>query len=88
MTDNFKRVDQVLTSLKLSEEERTIIYKYIAAILHLSNIEFESTDTGTNFSESTKEHVFIAAKLLNIKSENLEKVFLRKLFEAGNDKIE
>lgn len=37
----FTEVDQILINLGL-EKERFIIYKHLAGILHLSNIEFET----------------------------------------------
>lgn len=82
MCDQFKRVDQILTRLEITTSEKIIIYNFIAAILHLGNIDFCDTDFGSKVTEMTKIHVAIAARLLELSSDDLEKALLFRTIEV------
>lgn len=87
MFDQFNRVDQILISLRITTNERNIIYNFIAAILHLGNIEFSDADFGAIIEETTKIHVTIAAQLLNVSSDELEKALLFRTIEVPGSNI-
>lgn len=88
MSAGFTNIDTILISLGVTENERSIIYENIAAILHLSNIEFESTEDGLRVTEATIKHSFTASKLMGISLEDLEKTILYRTIEVpGHDDI-
>lgn len=82
----FTEVDQILINLGL-EKERFIIYKHLAGILHLSNIEFE-TEHETRITELSKKHVIIAAACINVFPDELEKAILMRTIEVCGSVIE
>lgn len=87
MSENFIRVDNILSGLGITENEKSVIYEIIAAILHLGNIRFEATDTGTQVIESTEKHVTIASKLMNISPEELKEAILFRSIEVPGSTI-
>lgn len=87
MSHHFKKIDQILTSLEITTIEREIIYKFIATILHLGNIEFDDGDLGTIVKESTKIHISVAAQLLSLPSDELEKALLFRTIEVAGSTI-
>lgn len=86
MVKYFSNVDQVLKNLGFGEDGSFIIYQYLACILHLTNIDFEATDTDTRIIESSNVHLAIASKLMNVSEEELKNAFLFRLIDvAGSD---
>lgn len=74
-----------MDSFRVLEDEKNIIYKYLAAILHLGNVTFETIELETQITELTRKHIIIAAQLLNIDPEKLKKAILfRKIEVAGS----
>lgn len=77
MSKKFTKVDQILSSLKISDNEKSVIYKHLAAILHLGEIQFETnagdSDSGAKVTKSTENHVNIASELINSKPQELLK---------------
>lgn len=84
---NLANIHQILVSLGVKESEIATIYENIAAILHLGNIKFDISDSGTQIIESTKEHVTIAAKLMKILPAELESAILFRLIEVAGSTI-
>lgn len=82
MSENFIKVDQILCGLGITENERSVIYEHLAAILHLGNIQFETNNCEVQGTESTEEHVSIASKLMNIFSEKIKEVILFRSIEV------
>lgn len=87
MFDHFKRVDAILTNLGITTTEKDIIYKIIASILHLGNIEFECADFGASVKGSTKLHVAIVAQLLGLSPDDLNNALLYRTIEVLGSKI-
>lgn len=87
MSENFIKVDNILCGLGITENEKSVIYEFLAAILHLGNIRFEDTDSGTQVIESTEKHVVIASKLMNISPEELKEVILFRSIEVPGSTI-
>lgn len=68
---SFVSIDHIFSNLGISDDKKSIIYRFLAAILHLGNIEFGSHDSadfggGAQIIESTARHVEFAARLLNV----------------------
>lgn len=84
----FKQVDQTFDSLGFTETKKKTIYQRLAAILHLGEIEFiDAPDMQAQIVESSEQHVIIAAKLLNILSDELKEALLYKVLSVGGTKI-
>lgn len=83
----FEEVDRILKSLVLDEKEKMTIYKLLAAILHLGNIEFISDESQAKVLESSGTHICTAAKLLNININDLEKSLLFHSIEVHGSVI-
>lgn len=74
---SFEFIDAALSNLGCSEECKMLMYKWIAAILHLGNIQFGEGDSG--FCEITKSsmlHLNYAADLLKIDEKILNEALL------------
>lgn len=80
-------MDRALTSLSITKSERIVIYKFIAAILHLGNIEFDGNDFECIVVEATEKHVCIAAKLLNLSPEDLKQAMLFRIIGVAGSNI-
>lgn len=76
-------IDKALINIGVSNEERIKIYKTLAAILHLGNIDFEenSLSEGCQIAASTKNHFTYATQLLGIEQEILEEYLLKRRME-------
>lgn len=61
-----------------------VIYRIIAAIIHLGNVEIESSETEdeTHIPERSKPHIDFAAALLDISSEDLMNVLLYRSIDV------
>lgn len=67
----------------LTGSEKYSLYSNLSAILHLTNVKFESNNIPeTQVTELTKKHFIIAAKLMNVTDEELEKAILFRSFEV------
>lgn len=76
-THSFTSLDTALSNFGYSDESKSLIYGWLAAILHLGEIEFE-TNNGYVFavSENSKKSLGYAAHLLNIDVDQLKNVIL------------
>lgn len=78
--------------LQITEDKKEIIYDFLAAILHLNNIEFGCMDpddlNGKSYIiESTKHHVKTAANLLKQSADKLECLLLSHSVKILNSEI-
>lgn len=87
MSENFIKIDNILSGLGVTEEEKIVFYELLAAILHLGNVRFEGTESGTQVFESTEKHVVIASKLMKISPEELKEVILFRSIEVLGSSI-
>lgn len=83
----FDKIDQILSSLGFTEDGRHVIYSHLAAILHLGNIEFEASDSGAQINQSSKKHITIASKLMNISYEDIEESILYRTINVCGKEI-
>lgn len=80
-------MDTALSAFGISVESRELIYKYVAAILHLREIKFdESNDYACDISESSKMFLGNAATLMNIDVDQLRNAILLLHMSATNEK--
>lgn len=89
-SQDFVSINKALFEIGMTKEEKTNIYKILAAILHLGNVVFVDNPLTEvcQIADSTKTHFSCAAKLLNIATETLEKSLLtRKMELKGSDPI-
>lgn len=76
-------VDNAFSDIGVSNDEKSKIYKVLAAILNLGNVDFEE-DISTGKSqvvEITQIHLCYAAKLLEIDAKVLETSLLTREME-------
>lgn len=83
----FEKVDTALNSLGLGKEAKSMIYEFLASILHLGNIELTSVGPQVEIMESSRIHLSSVAKLLKIDSKDLEKTLLFHTIEVNGDEI-
>lgn len=81
----FNELDNALTELGLQENRRNEIYRHLAALLHLGNIDFENNDDNKSFITSdTYSSLEYAANLLSIDVVELKNVFLERKYTIPN----
>lgn len=83
----FTSLDIALTSFGYSAESKNTIYAWLAAILHLGEIQFDENENGyvTGISESTKMYLNYVADLLNIEADQLMKAILQHKINSTNE---
>lgn len=88
-TRDFAKVDQIFGSLQFAEDKKITIYKILAAILHLGNIEFGNNgpDDEIHIIEATEHHIRIAADLLNVPANELENALLYHIMHVHGSQI-
>lgn len=85
---SFQKVDQALNSLKLTEHNKVTIFKLLASIMHLGNVEFKDVvDYQAEIMELSAKHIDYAAKLLNITVDELKEALLYKKIKDGKSDI-
>lgn len=84
---SFTSLDMALSSFGYSTESKNILYAWLAAILHLGEIQFDESENGyvSGVSESTKVYVNYAADLLNIEADQLMKAILQHKIPSTNE---
>lgn len=83
----FTSLDVALSSFGYSIESKNLIYAWLAAILHLGEIQFEQIENGhvSDVSESTKIFLYYAADLLNIEADQLMNAMLKHKISSTNE---
>lgn len=81
----FEAVDKSLHNVGLSKNDRMRIFKILAAILHLGNIELEeNTDGKCQISDSSTGHFENAARLLEIDQKRLRAALFTRIITVGD----
>lgn len=80
----FERFDEALSQFNIIPEQRIILYRIIAGILHLSKVDFEDNDPTCSISKSSDESVQIASQLLSIDSNDLVQNLTTKQLKISN----
>lgn len=80
-------MDSIFDVLGFSERKK-IIYEFLAAILHLSNIEFQNTEPDkTGIVETSIPYVDFAAELLKLSPDDLKNVLLYRSIQVSGSEI-
>lgn len=87
MIQAFEKIERTFNSLGIGKEEKSMIYAFLASILHLGNTEFTSVESQAKILESLRMHLHSAAKLLKIDTDDLEKSLLFHSIEVNGDEI-
>lgn len=86
--DNFEKVDISLKSLGFDQETRTRVYKILATILHLGNIEFEDADSDSSkISSNSQASCDHAAYSLSLDRNELEKSLISRIIKIRESNI-
>ncbi|RXN08675.1 unconventional myosin-VIIa-like protein [Labeo rohita] len=88
-TDEFGRIRAALKILTFSEKDCWEIFKLLAAILHMGNVDFQSTimnnmDTCDVLSSN---HFSVTAKLLEVNDATLDKSLTHRSFMTNREKV-
>lgn len=82
----FSTLDTALSTLGLSPDSKGLIYKLVAAIIHLKEIQFEAeNDYVCYIKDSSKQFLNHASSLLNIDADELEKALLQHHMGTTNE---
>lgn len=78
--------------LQITEDKKKIIYDFLAAILHLNNIEFGCNDPDDLYDKSyiiksTEHHLEIAAHLLKQPPDKLKSLLLCHSMKVADSEI-
>lgn len=88
---DIQAVDNAFSDIGVFNDEKSKIYKVLAAILNLGNVDFEESTISTGeiqIVERTKIHLCYAAKLLQIDEKVLRTSLLtREIDIPGSDPI-
>ncbi|KAK7272499.1 hypothetical protein RJT34_29126 [Clitoria ternatea] len=83
----FYRLMKALDVIKMSKEEREVVFKMLAAILWLGNISFEITDNENHVEVVNDEALTSTASLMGCGSEELMEALSTCKIQAGKDTI-
>lgn len=86
-SQTFTSLDMALSSFGYSIESKNLIYAWLAAILHLGEIQFVQSDNDNVYdvSKSTKVFLNYAANLLNIEADHLMKAMIEHKISSTNE---
>lgn len=87
--NDLKMVNSVMKVLGFESNESDMIWRILASILHLGNIEFEyhEGNDATFITSKSKQGLKQAASLLCIDEHDLEKSLCQRVLDAGGDKV-
>ncbi|XP_073732354.1 unconventional myosin-VIIb [Misgurnus anguillicaudatus] len=87
--DEFRRISAALKILAFSEKDCWEIYKLLAAILHIGNIDFEGTvlNNMDSCDVLSSNHFSITATLLEVEKTHLEKSLTHRSFMTNREKV-
>lgn len=82
---HFHEIDNSLATIGFNQTERFHIYKILAAILHLGNVNFEESPMTKelDISDKTQHHFTHASQLLNVEPKVLKKILLMHEIEVN-----
>lgn len=84
----FEVIDSTLTQFGLLEEQKIALYKVIAVIFHLGNVDFQDHSEGCQIIETGKKSLHNAANLLGIDTETLaESIMTRSINEKSTENL-
>lgn len=84
----FRTVASAFRSLDFSEKAVESIWKLIAVILHIGNINFTSDENDQASLHGEKESIAHIARLLDVDQQELEKALLTRVIAASGEVID
>lgn len=75
ITHTFKMIDESLDVIGLSKNAKNSVYKLLAAILNLGNIQIEESSSGLCVSDASKKFLDNVATLTNLTTLNLKNCY-------------
>lgn len=85
---SFSELDSAISGLESLSGIRQSIYKLIAAVLHLGNVNFESNNSEyaqINDEDGSQRSLEYAAELLAINTIRLKSLLLERNIKSGDD---
>ncbi|CAG9773885.1 unnamed protein product [Ceutorhynchus assimilis] len=79
----FRDMTMSLNTLQFSKEDQDTLWKVVAAILHLGNVEFDIVEDKLELKQS--KHVDDVASLLQVKKKDLEVALCERVIAARGD---
>lgn len=80
-----------MTQFGMSGEQKVALYKVLASILHLGELEFAENDEGCQLIETRRQFMVNAATLMGLNSEILSESLMTRTindkYNASNPKI-
>ncbi|XP_065909856.1 unconventional myosin-Id-like [Dysidea avara] len=84
----FKEVCIAMTSIGFSEEEQTAVWKVVAAVLHLCNVELESSGDGETSKVADMTQLRKISKLIETRPENVADVLTHRHVATRGEAIQ
>lgn len=86
--ENFARVNQIFNAIGFNEGIKTTIFRLLASILHLSDIQFgDGSDGTTQILKPFEKNIEIASKLMEISADGLKAALLFKTIKENKSEI-
>lgn len=82
---NFHNLDNAFSVLNYDESERHRIYSYIAAIMHLRNIEFEDDGDKKSVCKFSQYSLNTASQLIGINATDLQAILTSRSINTKHD---
>lgn len=83
MSKVFDEIDNMLESLQNLNHWKKHIYKILAVILHLGNVEFDEIENEAQIAKTSEIHIQSITELLNISNDELRSLFLFRKIEIN-----
>jgi len=83
--NDFKKMDQAMTHMALTDNDKLAIYSVIAGVLHLGNVAFEDdpqSKGGCKVSGQTEGSLIIAGQFLGCDKDDLKKSLVSRVMQA------
>lgn len=89
--NDFKNLEKAFVNFGVSEELKWNIFRIVAAVLHLGNVEFEEdpadTRGGCRIAASSEESLKITASLIKIEPTSLKQCLLTRIMQTSKGGI-
>ncbi|CAL0304789.1 unnamed protein product [Lupinus luteus] len=88
--DEYVAIRRAMDSIGIGEEEQEAIFRVVAAVLHLGNIEFskgEENDSSAIKDEKSRFHLNMTAKLLKCDTMSLEDALIKRVMVTPEEVI-
>lgn len=87
---DFKNLEKAFMNFGVCDEVKWNIFRIVAGVLHLGNIEFEDGDDtrgGCRISQSSEESLNLAASLIKIEASSLRQCLMTRIMQTSKGGI-